>query len=36
MLGAEGQAMADFQKAADLGSRDARDYLQRQKENRST
>ena len=29
LLGAESQAMADFQQAADLGSKDAREYLQK-------
>ncbi|MGD8367864.1 MAG: tetratricopeptide repeat protein [Desulfobacterales bacterium] len=35
MLGAEGQAMDDFQRAAELGSDDAQRYLQRRKENTS-
>jgi len=29
MLGAEGQAMADFERAAELGNEDAREYLLR-------
>ena len=32
MLGAEDRAMADFQRAADLGNPDARDHLRRRRE----